>query len=55
MPAESEPTARSLDDLERDVIRTALDRNHGRRKAAAAELGISERTLYRKIKEYDLE
>ena len=55
MPAESEPTARSLDDLERDVIRTALDRNHGRRKAAAAELGISERTLYRKIKEYDVE
>ena len=54
-PTENEPTARSLDDLERDVIRTALDRNHGRRKAAAAELGISERTLYRKIKEYDLE
>ena len=55
-PAEEEvKPARSLDDLERDVIRGALERNHGRRKSAAAELGISERTLYRKIKEYDLE
>ncbi len=54
-PSEEVETARSLDELERDVIRQALERNHGRRKAAASELGISERTLYRKIKEYDLE
>ncbi len=52
---DNEGKAHSLDDLERDVIRKALERNNGRRKAAAAELGISERTLYRKIKEYDLE
>ena len=36
-------------------IRAALERNSGRRKAAADELGISERTLYRKIKEYGIE
>ena len=54
-PASEEAEAQSLDDLERDVIRRALERHKGRRKAAAAELGISERTLYRKIKEYDLE
>lgn len=42
-------------DTEREAIRRALDRNAGRRKAAAAELNISERTLYRKIKEYGLE
>lgn len=52
-PAEA-PTA-SLDDTERRAIINALERNLGRRKAAAAELGISERTLYRKIKEYGLE
>lgn len=45
----------SLDDTERAAIVNALERNLGRRKAAAAELGISERTLYRKIKEYGLE
>lgn len=45
----------SLDDLERDMIRRALDANNGRRKVAAEQLGISERTLYRKIKEYGLE
>ncbi|MCM1066715.1 MAG: sigma-54 dependent transcriptional regulator [Muribaculaceae bacterium] len=48
-------TPPSLEDNERELIRRALDRNDGRRKAAAVELGISERTLYRKIKEYDLE
>ncbi len=37
------------------LIIKALERNNGRRKAAAKELGISERTLYRKIKQYDLE
>ena len=45
----------SLDDLEKNMIRQALEKNNGRRKAAAEQLGISERTLYRKIKEYKLE
>ena len=36
------------------MIVKALERNSGKRKMAAKELGISERTLYRKIKEYDL-
>lgn len=45
----------SLNDLERDMIHRALQTNNGRRKAAADQLGISERTLYRKIKEYGLE
>ncbi len=42
----------SLEDRERDLIKKALEKHRGRRKAAADELGISERTLYRKIKEY---
>ena len=45
----------SLDDVEKDMIRKALERHHGKRKNAAKDLNISERTLYRKIKEYDLE
>ncbi len=45
----------TLEENEREMIRRALGRNEGRRKAAAAELNISERTLYRKIKEYGLE
>lgn len=45
----------TLEDREREAIRSALERHDGRRKAAAAELQISERTLYRKIKEYGLE
>lgn len=45
----------TLEETEREMIRRALERNQGRRKAAAAELRISERTLYRKIKDYDLE
>ncbi|MGB3546651.1 MAG: sigma-54 dependent transcriptional regulator [Saprospiraceae bacterium] len=44
----------SLADNERELIRKALRKHNGRRKEAAADLGISERTLYRKIKEYDL-
>lgn len=44
----------SLQEKEIELIAKALERNKGRRKAAAAELGISERTLYRKIKQYDL-
>ena len=45
----------TLRDNEREMIRAALERNDGHRKAAAAELNISERTLYRKIKEYGIE
>ncbi|MGB0260652.1 MAG: sigma-54 interaction domain-containing protein [Flavobacteriaceae bacterium] len=45
----------SLQDKELELIIKALDRNNGKRKAAAAELGISERTLYRKIKQFDIE
>jgi len=44
----------SLQDKEIELIKKSLERNKGKRKAAAAELGISERTLYRKIKQYDL-
>jgi transcriptional regulator with PAS, ATPase and Fis domain len=43
-----------LDQKEIELIIKALDRNKGKRKAAADELGISERTLYRKIKQFDL-
>jgi transcriptional regulator with PAS, ATPase and Fis domain len=45
----------SLQDKELELIVKALERNKGRRKAAASELGISERTLYRKIKQFDLD
>ncbi len=45
----------SLEEKERQAIEAALERNSGRRKIAARELGISERTLYRKIKEYGLD
>ena len=45
----------SIQDKELELIIKALERNNGKRKAAAKELGISERTLYRKIKQYDLE
>lgn len=45
----------TLEDTEKETIRRSLERNGGRRKATARELNISERTLYRKIKEYGLE
>lgn len=44
----------SLAEKEIEMIKKALDKYHGKRKQAAIELGISERTLYRKIKEYEL-
>jgi len=44
----------SLVEVERKLIKRALEKHSNRRKDAAEELGISERTLYRKIKEYDL-
>ncbi len=45
----------SLADKEMELIIKALEKHHGKRKNAASELGISERTLYRKIKEYNIE
>ncbi len=45
----------SLQDKEIELIRKALDKHDGKRKYAAQDLGISERTLYRKIKEYNLD
>ena len=50
-----EETPQSLDEVEKDMIRKALERHRGKRKNAAKDLKISERTLYRKIKEYGLE
>ena len=46
---------KTLDETERETIESALRRNNGRRKVTAQELNISERTLYRKIKQYNLE
>ena len=45
----------SIEDMERDLIKKALKKHKGRRKDAARDLGISERTLYRKIKQYELQ
>ena len=50
-----EDKVKTLQDTEREVIISAIERNHGKRKQTAEELGISERTLYRKIREYGLE
>jgi len=44
----------SIEKKEIDLIRRALEKHNGKRKNAAEELGISERTLYRKIKEYNI-
>lgn len=52
---EYEERALSLEDVEKDMIVKALERHNGKRKPAANDLKISERTLYRKIKEYKLE
>ena len=51
---EAEEETLSLHDKELELIKKSLDRHKGKRKLAADELGISERTLYRKIKQYDL-
>ena len=45
----------SLNDMEKKAITASLERHHGRRRDAAKELNISERTLYRKIKEYGID
>lgn len=54
---EAEPVEESLslEEMEKQLIRKALKKYNGKRKDAAEELGISERTLYRKIKQYELE
>ena len=44
----------SLEEKEKELIIKALNKHNGKRKYASDELGISERTLYRKIKEYDI-
>lgn len=51
--AEEEPLALEKNEIE--MIRKALERHRSKRKDAARELGISERTLYRKIKQYGLQ
>ena len=50
-----EPESLNLSDLGRQMVEKALERNGGNRKKAAPELGISDRTLYRRIKQYGLE
>lgn len=52
---DSTPQPQTLEDMERQMIKSTLDKYRGKRKAAALELKISERTLYRKIKEYGIE
>jgi len=54
-PEEYVEESLSLDDLQREMVRKALEKNHGRRRKAAKDLNISERTLYRRIKEYGLD
>ncbi len=53
--AKPEEESLSLQDREKELIKKALEKHHGKRKKAAQELGISERTLYRKIKLYGLD
>jgi DNA-binding NtrC family response regulator len=52
--SEIEDSPLAMDEIEKEAIRRALKKYNGRRKEAAEELKISERTLYRKIKQYDL-
>jgi DNA-binding NtrC family response regulator len=51
----NEPKSLNLNDLGRQMVEKALEKNNGNRKKAAEELGISDRTLYRRIKQYGLE
>ena len=51
----SEKQTESLESIEKETIQKALNFNRGKRKLTAEQLGISERTLYRKIKEYGLD
>ena len=52
---EQQEESLSISDTEKKLIKKALEKHGGKRKYAAEDLGISERTLYRKIKEYDIE
>lgn len=52
---ETEEESLSIEKKEKELIIRALEKNHNKRKYAARDLGISERTLYRKLKQYDLE
>ena len=52
---ESDQKPMTLEDMERQMIKKTLEKHRGKRKSAADELQISERTLYRKIKEYGIE
>ncbi len=51
---EEEPENLNLTDLSRIVLEKALERNHGNRKKAAQDLGISDRTLYRRLQQFGL-
>lgn len=51
----SEPESLNLEDVGRQMVEKALEKNGGNRKKAAMELGISDRTLYRRIKQYGLD
>jgi DNA-binding NtrC family response regulator len=51
----SEPETLNLNDIGRQMVEKALERNNGNRKKAAQEIGISDRTLYRRIKQYGLD
>lgn len=53
--AQAKEDIRTKEEVEKELIRNALIRCQGHRKQAAEQIGISERTLYRKIKEYDLD
>lgn len=55
MEVETSDTGKSLEEVEKQMIIQALQRHKGRRRSTAEELKISERTLYRKIKEYGLD
>ena len=52
---EKEQENLNLSDLSKQMLEKALERNHGNRKKAAQELGISDRTLYRRLKQYGLD
>ena len=55
IPHETEEETLSLEMKEKEMILKALKKHHNKRKYAAQDLGISERTLYRKLKQYDIE
>ena len=55
IPHETEEETLSLESKEKEMILKALKKHHNKRKYAAQDLGISERTLYRKLKQYDIE